>query len=63
MKILNTFLVIVIIALLLIPQTTTAQCHIDDWSGLKALYDNTDGDNWENRDGWDIYSRPQQSTI
>jgi len=29
-----------------------AQCHIDDWTALKALYDSTNGDNWTNRTGW-----------
>jgi len=35
-------------------QFTQAQCHIDDWKGLKALYDSTNGNNWTNRMGWDI---------
>lgn len=30
-----------------------AQCHINDWSALKALYENTGGDNWTDRSGWD----------
>ena len=30
-----------------------AQCHIDDWTALKALYESTNGDNWENKEGWD----------
>lgn len=30
-----------------------AQCHIDDWTALKALYESTDGDNWENKQGWE----------
>lgn len=29
-----------------------AQCHIDDWAALKALYESTNGDNWNNNDGW-----------
>lgn len=33
---------------------TTAQCHIDDWTGLKALYESTNGDNWDDWEGWDI---------
>ncbi len=28
-------------------------CHIDDWTALKALYESTDGDNWKNNDGWE----------
>jgi len=31
-----------------------AQCHIDDWIALKALYENTDGDNWVEKDGWEL---------
>jgi len=31
-----------------------AQCHINDWSALKALYESTDGDNWSDNTGWDI---------
>jgi|GEM_PF-3043913 len=31
------------------------QCHIDDWTALKALYESTNGDNWTNSTGWDIY--------
>ena len=30
-----------------------AQCHIDDWTALKALYESTNGDNWENKQGWE----------
>jgi len=28
------------------------QCHISDWTALKALYESTDGDNWTNNNGW-----------
>jgi len=28
-----------------------AQCHINDWSALKALYESTDGDNWSDNTG------------
>ncbi len=31
-----------------------AQCHIDDWTALKALYESTDGDNWSKRSGWNF---------
>lgn len=27
-------------------------CHIEDWTALKALYDSTNGDFWDNRTGW-----------
>lgn len=30
-----------------------AQCHIDDWTALKALYESTDGDNWNINTGWE----------
>jgi len=30
------------------------QCHIDDWTALKALYASTNGDNWINRNGWEV---------
>lgn len=29
-------------------------CHIDDWTALKAIYESTDGDNWQNNSGWQI---------
>jgi len=29
-------------------------CHFDDWTALKALYESTNGDNWKNRNGWDV---------
>jgi len=32
-----------------------AQCHRDDWTALKALYESTNGENWTNRAGWDMY--------
>ncbi len=32
---------------------TFSQCHIDDWTALKALYESTDGDNWEKKEGWE----------
>jgi len=32
---------------------TQAQCHIDDWTALKALYESTDGDNWKDNNGWE----------
>jgi len=31
-----------------------AQCHIDDWKALKALYESTNGDNWDNNEGWEL---------
>lgn len=32
---------------------TNAQCHIDDWKALKALYESTEGNNWSNNSGWE----------
>jgi len=53
MKNLIIALAITAIALIQIPQTSTAQCNIDDWTALKALYESTDGDNWTENSGWD----------
>jgi len=53
----KTTIKIYLIALIinfLFNQIVFAQCHIDDWTALKALYESTDGDNWFNRDGWDV---------
>ncbi len=33
-----------------------AQCHIDDFNALKALYESTNGANWTNRSFWDMVS-------
>jgi len=35
-------------------QLSQAQCHIDDWTALKALYESTNGENWTDRTGWDV---------
>ena len=32
---------------------TKAQCHIDDWTVLKILYERTDGDNWKHNINWE----------
>jgi len=34
-------------------QDNAPSCHIDDWTALKALYESTDGDNWNNNTGWE----------
>jgi len=34
-------------------------CHIDDWTALKALYESTDGDNWTNNTTWTLYFIPE----
>lgn len=33
-------------------QIIIAQCHINDWTALKALYESTNGDSWTNNTGW-----------
>lgn len=42
-----------IISILFSNQTIIAQCHIDDWYGLRLLYLNTDGNNWNVNNGWE----------
>ena len=49
----NLIKLLTLVSISLIPQTSITQCHIDDWTALKALYESTDGDNWSNRVGWD----------
>ena len=49
----NTIKIAALIILSLLHfQTSQAQCHIDDWTALKALYESTDGDSWNDNDGW-----------
>lgn len=40
-----------------------AQCHIDDWTALKALYESTGGGNWIDNTGWEIIKseKPQSN--
>jgi len=40
--------------LFLCNQFSNAQCHLDDWTALKALYESTKGSNWANNSGWDV---------
>jgi len=55
MKTITKFLTIIsTIFFFLNPNNTNGQCHIDDWTALKALYESTNGDNWINRTGWDV---------
>jgi len=28
-------------------------CHLNDWTGLKSMYDNTNNNKWVNKTGWD----------
>jgi len=53
-----TFLIIYLISQI---QLSQAQCHMDDWAVLKALYESTDGDNWTDRTGWDVLIDKQNS--
>jgi len=58
----NTFINIFILYIFIFNQNTiTAQCHIDDWYALKALYENTEGDNWINNGGWQEVTGNTQS--
>ena len=41
--------------------TPCGECHIDDWTGLKALYESTNGNSWTNRGGWDVMINGQSS--
>ena len=52
MKTFIKLITLTLITLYFKPQTAIAQCHIDDWTALKALYDSTKGDFWTNRTGW-----------
>ena len=54
-------LTIISITLFLKLQNTTAQCDLDDWTALKALYESTNGDNWLIRTGWDTMIDNQNS--
>lgn len=46
------FFIITMLLFLIINQSK-AQCHIDDWTALKALYESTNGDEWEENEGWE----------
>jgi len=48
----NVLTIVIILSTLLLNISSQAQCHIDDWTALKALYESTDGDNWINNTGW-----------
>ncbi|SFQ41949.1 Por secretion system C-terminal sorting domain-containing protein [Pseudarcicella hirudinis] len=43
----------------------TGQCNIADYKGLRALYNSTNGDNWNNKDNWDVRSEnpPQNCNL
>ena len=52
MKALIKLSVSLVLFIFLLPTNIKAQCHIDDWTALKALYESTDGDNWTINSGW-----------
>ncbi len=39
---------------LLAPGPQNVPIHPDDYAALKAFYESTDGDNWNDNDGWDF---------
>jgi len=49
----SKYTIIAIIVGLIYFNSGFSQCHIDDWTALKALYESTNGDNWEDKDGWE----------
>lgn len=55
MNALSTYFHITIIALLLTPQITSAQCHLSDRIALKAIYESTNGDDWVSNEGWNTH--------
>ena len=42
------------IFLIWLSSETMAQCHLNDFNGLKALYEQTGGDDWTNNSGWEL---------
>lgn len=55
LKILN-FTLLLLGALFFYQQShAQTNCHIDDWTALKAIYNSTDGENWTNKDFWGQY--------
>ncbi len=51
MKLIYTFLFCVFLA-----KITFAQCNIEDYKALRAFYIASNGDNWKNKDNWDVKS-------
>jgi len=56
----NTF-ALFIIAIIFQYYSSQAQCHVDDWTALKALYESADGNNWTIQTGWDVHIANQDS--
>jgi len=42
----SIYLCLLTITFLFTYQSTKAQCHIDDWTALKAIYEECDVENW-----------------
>lgn len=55
MKHLKYYVLILLLTYFILPKNALSQCNIDDWKALKALYESTDGGNWTNRTGWEIF--------
>jgi len=49
----NYRILLIAVGLIYFYENINAQCHIDDWTALKALYESTNGDNWEEKEGWE----------
>lgn len=45
---------LLILILILNYSATQAQCQLDDWTALNALYESNYGDNWTNKGRWDV---------
>jgi len=56
----SIYLCLLTITFLFTYQSTKAQCHIDDWTALNAIYENCNGRNWEN-DNWDALFKDTDS--
>ena len=46
--------IFIIISFIFQTKLIKAQCHIDDWTALKAIYESTNGDNWTRNTNWEI---------
>lgn len=54
----NTITLLSIIFFSIHSITVHTQCHPDDWNALKAFYNITGGDNWNDNTGWDVVTQP-----
>jgi len=44
----------ILLSFLLNRENCVAQCHLDDWQALKAIYESTNGDEWLANYGWEV---------